>query len=176
VDALGPQIELVDTADCQGNFLIVLEGVVTYGGTTAQRNTVLHMKRGAVFDPTFNKVTTDRLILPNVLQGGTSVAGVLEIKHTTGSIYEFAHSNNDAEAVSSFTHANGSFKHRVDAGAFRATAAATNSGSGAVMIGATTRTTVGAAGGASALPATPTGYLIINVAGTERQIPFYTVP
>jgi hypothetical protein len=38
-----------------------------------------------------------------------------------------------------------------------------------------TATTVGAAGGASALPATPLGYLIIKVAGTDRKIPYYNV-
>jgi hypothetical protein len=36
-----------------------------------------------------------------------------------------------------------------------------------------TQTTVGAAGGASALPATPTGYLQIAIHGTEFVIPFY---
>lgn len=36
-----------------------------------------------------------------------------------------------------------------------------------------TQSTVGAAGGASALPATPTGYLEININGTPRVIPFY---
>lgn len=37
------------------------------------------------------------------------------------------------------------------------------------------QTTVGAAGGASALPATPTGYIPVLIAGTERVIPFYAV-
>ena len=46
-------------------------------------------------------------------------------------------------------------------------------GAGQVAIGATHQTTVGAAGGASSLPATPTGYLIINVAGTAMVIPYY---
>jgi hypothetical protein len=36
-----------------------------------------------------------------------------------------------------------------------------------------TQPTVGAAGGASALPATPTGYTKIKVAGTERVVPYY---
>lgn len=36
-----------------------------------------------------------------------------------------------------------------------------------------TQTTVGAAGGASALPATPTGYIIIDVGGTEYVMPYY---
>lgn len=36
-----------------------------------------------------------------------------------------------------------------------------------------TASTVGAAGGASALPATPTGYVVININGTDRKIPYY---
>lgn len=34
-------------------------------------------------------------------------------------------------------------------------------------------TTIGSAGGASALPATPRGYVNVNVDGTERKIPYY---
>jgi hypothetical protein len=36
-----------------------------------------------------------------------------------------------------------------------------------------TQSSVGAAGGASALPATPTGYLKLNLGGTEYVIPYY---
>jgi hypothetical protein len=36
-----------------------------------------------------------------------------------------------------------------------------------------TQTTVGAAGGASALPATPTGYMKIMMGSTEVVIPYY---
>lgn len=36
-----------------------------------------------------------------------------------------------------------------------------------------TATTVGAAGGASALPATPTGYMRVKIAGTVRKIPYF---
>jgi hypothetical protein len=39
----------------------------------------------------------------------------------------------------------------------------------------TTATTVGSAGAASALPATPEGYLVVNINGTARKIPFYNV-
>lgn len=38
-----------------------------------------------------------------------------------------------------------------------------------------TQTTVGAAGGASALPATPTGYLKLVLGTTEYVVPFYAV-
>lgn len=44
---------------------------------------------------------------------------------------------------------------------------------GQISYGATTATTVGAAGGASALPATPTGYIIVNIAGTAQKVPYY---
>lgn len=40
-------------------------------------------------------------------------------------------------------------------------------------IGGSTATTVGAAGAASALPATPTGYLRVVINGTTRKIPYY---
>ena len=36
-----------------------------------------------------------------------------------------------------------------------------------------TQTTVGSAGGASALPATPTGYIKVNVNGTQKKVPYY---
>ncbi len=39
----------------------------------------------------------------------------------------------------------------------------------------TTQTTVGAAGGATALPATPTGYLTVMVGNTPYVMPYYAV-
>ena len=44
---------------------------------------------------------------------------------------------------------------------------------GQIGFGTTASTTVGAAGGASALPATPVGYLAINVGGTAYKLPYY---
>lgn len=43
------------------------------------------------------------------------------------------------------------------------------------FISAETQTTVGAAGGASALPATPTGYMKIIIDSAEYVVPFYAV-
>lgn len=51
-----------------------------------------------------------------------------------------------------------------------------NSVLGQALLGFTnypTQTTVGAAGGASALPATPTGYIPVSIGGTSRLIAFY---
>lgn len=51
--------------------------------------------------------------------------------------------------------------------------AAVNRGAGAVSFGNVSQTTVGAAGGASALPATPTGYLRFFFGTTEFCFPYY---
>ena len=51
----------------------------------------------------------------------------------------------------------------------------TGSGSGTIELGVPTQTTVGAAGAANALPATPSTYFKINVAGTEYVVPAYAV-
>jgi hypothetical protein len=46
-------------------------------------------------------------------------------------------------------------------------------GTGVIDLNTATQATVGSAGGASALPGTPTGYIKIKIAGTMRVIPFY---
>jgi len=56
---------------------------------------------------------------------------------------------------------------------FTAKSAASAVAASEICYGGTTATTVGAAGGASALPATPTGYIIVNVAGTQMKVPYY---
>lgn len=50
----------------------------------------------------------------------------------------------------------------------------TLSSTGLALLSTPTQTTVGAAGGASALPATPTGYLQVGINGTTQKIPYYT--
>ena len=44
-----------------------------------------------------------------------------------------------------------------------------------VRIDSGTQLTVGAAGAASALPAQPTGYMVIDISGTQRVVPFYAI-
>ena len=48
-------------------------------------------------------------------------------------------------------------------------------GSPVVLVSQTVDTTVGAAGGASALPATPLGYLTTSINGTACKVPYYPV-
>ena len=44
-----------------------------------------------------------------------------------------------------------------------------------LTFGGTTQTTVGGAGAASALPATPSGYFTVTIDGTDYVVPYYTV-
>ena len=46
-------------------------------------------------------------------------------------------------------------------------------GTGTLNLVLATQTTVGSAGGASALPATPTGYVKVKISGTSFIIPYY---
>ena len=39
----------------------------------------------------------------------------------------------------------------------------------------TTETTIGAAGGASALPATPLGYVFVMIGNTPVKVPYYNI-
>lgn len=68
---------------------------------------------------------------------------------------------------------NGTAVNQLKGGVILDTTAAPTVAAGQVGLGATVATTVGAAGAASALPATPLGYLIINVAGVAAKIPYY---
>jgi hypothetical protein len=77
-------------------------------------------------------------------------------------------------ALQRWTNSAGTVLAAIEGGALRINADAKTVGANEISIGSTTATTVGAAGGASALPATPVGYLIINVGGTDRKIPYYT--
>ena len=77
-------------------------------------------------------------------------------------------------ALQQWKNSAGTVLTAIEGGAVRINGSATTVGAGEISIGSNTATTVGAAGGGSALPATPIGYLIINVAGTNVKVPYYT--
>lgn len=77
-------------------------------------------------------------------------------------------------ALQQWKDSSGNVLAAIEGGAVRINSSAKTVGANEISIGSTTSTSVGAAGGASALPATPLGYLIINVAGTNVKVPYYT--
>jgi len=78
-------------------------------------------------------------------------------------------------ALQQWKNSSGTVLAAIEDGALRINNSAQTVGANEISIGSSTSATVGAAGAASALPANPVGYLIINVAGTNRKIPYYTV-
>lgn len=77
-------------------------------------------------------------------------------------------------ALQQWKNSAGTVLAAIEGGAVRINSSAKTVGASEISIGSITSTSVGAAGGASALPATPLGYLIINVAGTDVKVPYYT--
>lgn len=77
-------------------------------------------------------------------------------------------------ALQQWKNSSGTVLAAIEDGAIRVNSGAKTVGANEISIGSLTATTVGAAGGASALPATPVGYLIMNIGGTDRKIPYYT--
>lgn len=77
-------------------------------------------------------------------------------------------------ALQQWKSSDGTVVAAIEGGAIRVNSSAKTVGANEISIGSIVATTVGAAGGASAPPATPVGYLIINVAGTNVKIPYYT--
>lgn len=69
----------------------------------------------------------------------------------------------------------GDFTAAMKCGTLTVTAVAPAVSAGQVAFGSTTATTVGAAGGASTLPITPTGYLIFSLGATNFKLPYYAM-
>ena len=78
---------------------------------------------------------------------------------------------NGALQLATHTTSAGGIALGPDCPVFRAAAGVIGIGDGTTAI--STATTVGAAGGASALPATPTGYWRVSINGTTGKIPYY---
>lgn len=112
--------------------------------------------------------------------GNTVVAGTLNVTGTitgnlsgnvTGTILTAAQAN--ITSVGTLTSLTVSNDITTSGGSVTIGGGLHAAGVGEICLGNNTGTTVGAAGGASALPATPLGYWSINIAGTTVRIPYY---
>ena len=115
--------------------------------------------------------------------GNTAIAGNTSVQGGTGGVYFGVSGTNYVQVYAGGirpqadnSYANGNSGQRWSttySGWMQLSTAVTSASAGTVSIGGTTATTVGAAGGASALPATPLGYLIGYVGTTQVKIPYY---
>lgn len=106
----------------------------------------------------------------NVIIGnGAASVGNLLFGGTTASFPQIRRSGTSLV----FETAGGGPGITIQTGVVRLTTAAGIAAAGVVAFGNATQTTVGAAGGASALPATPSGYLRFFLGTTEFVLPYY---
>lgn len=146
------------TLDPAGTGAIVLTGPITATGTqttTGQLNVDNLRLDGNTLSSTSGGITLSPVAGQNVAVGGTNVkltaaeANFTLMEATTVRADAIANDTSDGDISIS------------------------TQGTGVVDLNTATQATVGSAGGASALPGTPTGYIKIKIAGTMRVIPFY---
>jgi hypothetical protein len=141
--------------DPAGTGAIVLTGPITHTGT---------------------QTTTGQLNVDNLRLDGNTVSatsGGMTIDAATGQNITFNKkiiaSNADISLIQATTVRADTIQNDTSDGDL----SISTQGTGVIDLNTATQTTVGSAGGASALPATPTGYIKIKIAGTMRVIPFY---
>jgi len=144
--------------DPAGTGAIVLTGPITHTGTqttTGQMNVDNLRLDGNVLSATSGSITLTPATGQNVTVSGTGVkltaaeANFTLMEATTVRADAIANDTSDGDLSIS------------------------TQGTGVIDLNTATQSTVGSAGGASALPGTPTGYIKIKIAGTMRVIPFY---
>jgi len=146
------------TIDPAGTGAIVLTGPITATGTqttTGQLNVDNLRLDGNTLSSTSGGITLSPAAGQNVAVGGTNV----KLTATEANFTLMEATTVRADALQNDT-SDGDIS-------------ISTQGTGVVDLNTATQSTVGSAGGASALPGTPTGYIKIKIAGTMRVIPFY---
>ncbi len=143
----------------------------TFASTSGAVNTVYTMKPGATHQPMFSNLMADQLVFSNQRTDGTTPTGIFTVSHANNLELDVS-ANSASNVITKFLNPGGG-QHQVQGSVLVATGAQTGLGAGTVVYGGTTQTTVGAAGGATAQPATPLGYILCNVANTIVAIPYH---
>ena len=144
--------------DPSGTGAIVLTGPISHTGTqttTGQMNVDNLRLDGNVLSATSGSITLTPADGQNVTVGGTNTKltaaeanfTLMEATTIRGDVLEIDTSDGDLTI--------------------------NTQGTGTIDFNTPTQTTIGSAGGASAIPGAPTGYLKVKIAGTLRVIPFY---
>jgi hypothetical protein len=155
-----------------GCFLFTNNGIVLPStGTISTGGTIQAVTGAVVAGAAPSNATAGDVCASSSTTGGTLKLGsdgqTYVRKNASGIQYSF-----DAGATTPYTF-DSAGKETLNGGLVINNVAAPTVAANQIGLGSTTASTVGAAGGASALPATPSGYLIINVAGTAFKLPYY---
>ena len=147
------------TINPAGTGVLVLPADITHTGTqtTAGQLNVDNIRiDGNVISSTSGSITLSPTAGTNLVLGATG-GGVVTASEIQATLGEFTTLRTDKLEIDT---SNGDL-------------AINTQGTGTIDFNTPTQTTIGSAGGASAIPGAPTGYLKIKIAGTLRVIPFY---
>jgi hypothetical protein len=155
------------TTDTNGNIdlnpsgtgVVVITSDITHTGTqttTGQVNVDNIRIDGNTVSSTSGSITLSPVAGQNLVLGATS-GGIVTASEFHATLGEFATLRTDKLEIDT---SNGDLTINTQ-------------GTGTIDFNTPTQTTIGSAGGASALPGAPTGYLKIKIAGTLRVIPFW---
>lgn len=174
------RLDVVGSMRCYGDVLSSAAGVATFGTLTNQSlrlatNNTFRVEIdtsgnvGVGATPSYRLDAQVGAGSGNIFRAGqTSVSNGYTIT-TNGTALTHAWANAGTNTMTLDTSGNLAL-----ASGYMRVAGASAGAASTTTIGNTTATTVGAAGGASALPATPLGYIIAHVGTTQVKIPYYT--
>ena len=165
------------------NWLNTTNNELQYLDATGATKTILTQTSPTLNSPTLTGTVTATSATTNVgaLNAVIGGATVLQTGNDANGSIELGKTNGTATTPFVDFHANATptdFDIRLIASAGGASAGqgtlAINAGN-LNFVGFTTASTVGVAGGASALPATPLGYIVIQINGTSVKLPYYNI-
>lgn len=174
----GDPWHLTSDPECLGNEIKSFEGsVVDNSPSGGIYNTIWLSNRAGQYSHHARRVTALAFALPENGPDGTAYQGTLVGTHIANRDYAYTADGFSGSQTVRFRNAQSGgidfLTDRIEVDTVRLKAAAPTVSASQIGIGSTTSSTVGAAGGATALPANPTGYWIINVAGTNFKVPYY---
>jgi hypothetical protein len=142
-----------------GSGVVVISSDITHAGTqttTGQVNVDNIRIDGNTVSSTSGSITLSPVAGQNLVLGATG-GGIVTASELQATLGEFTTLRTDKLEIDT---SNGDLTINTQ-------------GTGTIDFNTPTQTTIGSAGGASAIPGAPTGYLKIKIAGTLRVIPFY---
>lgn len=151
---------------------VTLNGAVTVNGTAGASCIIIVPSSGN------DGITVNAASQNGVIRVNNSTSGNAQLTLTTSGVVEWDIVNNRSAVGTLQFVAGGTAVAQIGtAGTISgtnhtSTGVATAAAAGAVNYGGTTATTA-TAGGLAAVPATVAGYVIVNVAGTARKIPYF---
>jgi hypothetical protein len=169
-------IQLTNTATCAGNTVDIVNGSLL-NSSVGDKNFIRRANPGGGMSVLHQVFRSTKIVSPERGDDGNDYQGTLALTHIANRWYAFTADGFSGSQIVQIRNAQTGgidfLTDRIQADNIVMIAAAPTTAAAQVSFGSTTSTSIGGAGGASALPATPRGYLVINVAGSSRKVPFY---